>query len=56
MEVSATYASDTPGIDYSMNHSSFTYLVGPDGKLRSMYREGIDGATMAAAIRRHVEK
>jgi cytochrome oxidase Cu insertion factor (SCO1/SenC/PrrC family) len=39
-----------------MNHSAFTYLVGPGGQLRSMYREGIDGATMAAAIRRHLEK
>lgn len=56
VEVSATYAADTPGIDYSMNHSAFTYLVGPDGQLRSMYREGIDGQTMAAAIRKHLEK
>lgn len=56
VDVSATYAADTPGIDYSMNHSAFTYLVGPGGQLRSMYREGIDGATMAAAIRRHLEK
>lgn len=56
VEVSATYAADTPGIDYSMNHSAFTYLVGPDGKLRSMYREGIDGKSMAAAIRKHLEK
>ena len=56
VDVSATYAADTPGIDYSMNHSAFTYLVGPDGRLRSMYREGIDGETMAAAIRKHLEK
>ena len=56
VEVSATYAADTPGIDYSMNHSAFTYLVGPDGQLRSMYREGIDGETMAAAIRKHLKK
>ena len=55
VEVSATYAADTPGIDYSMNHSAFTYLVGRDGQLRSMYREGIDGETMAAAIRRHLD-
>lgn len=56
VEVSATYAANTPGIDYSMNHSAFTYLVGPDGQLRSMYREGIDGETMAVAIRKHLEK
>ncbi|MAG32041.1 MAG: SCO family protein [Deltaproteobacteria bacterium] len=56
VEISATYAANTPGIDYSMNHSAFTYLVGPDGRLRSMYREGIDGETMAAAIRRHLGK
>ena len=56
VDVSATYAADTPEIDYSMNHSAFTYLVGPDGQLRSMYREGIDGDTMAAAIRKHLEK
>ncbi len=56
VEVSATYAAETPGIDYSMNHSAFTYLVAPDGQLRSMYREGIDGDTMAAAIRRHLGK
>ncbi len=55
VDVSATYAANTPGIDYSMNHSAFTYLVGPEGRLRSMYREGIDGATMAVAIRRHLE-
>ncbi len=56
VEVSATYAADTPGIDYSMNHSAFTYLVGPDGQLRSMYREGIDGESMAVAIRKHLGK
>lgn len=56
VDVSATYAANTPGIDYSMNHSAFAYLVGPDGKLRSMYREGIDGETMAAAIRKHLER
>ena len=54
VDVSATYAADTPKMDYSMNHSAFTYLVGPDGRLRSMYREGIDGETMAAAIRKHL--
>ncbi len=54
VDVSATFAANTPEIDYSMNHSAFTYLVAPDGRLRSMYREGIDGEKMAAAIRKHL--
>lgn len=49
VDVSATYAAGN-NLDYSMNHSAFTYLSGPDGKLRMMFRDGIDGKTMASFI------
>ena len=56
VDVSSSYLANRPEINYSMSHSAFTYLVGPDGRLRSMYREGIDGKTMAAAILKHLEQ
>jgi cytochrome oxidase Cu insertion factor (SCO1/SenC/PrrC family) len=37
--------------DYLMDHSSMTYLVGPDGKLETFFRAGTDAADMAAKIR-----
>ena len=52
-DVSATYAAyDPTGMGYSMNHSAFTYLSGPDGRVRMMFRDGIDGKTMATYIRK----
>ena len=56
VNVSATYAANSPQLEYSMNHSAFTYLVGPDGRLRTMFRDGIDGKAMAAAIRKKLQE
>ena len=36
---------------YLMDHSSFLYLMGPDGKLRSLYRPGMSATDLAAALR-----
>ncbi len=57
VDVSATYAADDrTGLGYSMNHSAFTYLAGPDGRVRMMFRDGIGGKTMAAYIRKALDK
>lgn len=37
--------------DYLMDHSSFLYLMGPDGKLRMLIKPGTSGADIATAIR-----
>ena len=34
-----------------MDHSSFLYLMGPDGGLRALFRPGISAADLAGAIR-----
>ena len=52
VDVSATYKADTPGSAYSMNHSAFTYLVGPQGRLRVMFRDGTSAELMARTIRK----
>jgi len=57
VDVSSTYAANDPtGTGYSMNHSAFTYLSGPDGRVRMMFRDGIDGKTMAAYIGKAMNK
>lgn len=40
--------------DYLMDHSSFTYLVGPDGRVRQLFRPETAPEAMAAAIRSHL--
>ncbi len=47
------YAKVTPkgGGDYLMDHSSFLYLMGPDGRLRALFKPGMDGAQIADGIR-----
>jgi protein SCO1/2 len=34
-----------------MDHSSFIYLVGPDGKVRQLFRPNTPPETIAAAIK-----
>jgi cytochrome oxidase Cu insertion factor (SCO1/SenC/PrrC family) len=36
--------------DYLMDHSSFIYLVGPDGRVRSLYRPDMRPEDIAAAV------
>lgn len=36
---------------YLMDHSSFIYLMGPDGKLRALYRPGSTAQELTAALR-----
>jgi protein SCO1/2 len=47
------YAKVTPkdSTTYLMDHSSFVYLVGPDGKLRALFRPGESAQELAEAIR-----
>jgi protein SCO1 len=47
------YAKVTPkdSISYLMDHSSFIYLMGPDGKLRSLFRPGESAQELADGIR-----
>jgi len=40
-----------PGGDYLMDHSSFIYLVGPDGMVRTMFRPNAAPEAIAAALR-----
>ena len=37
--------------EYLMDHSSFTYLMGRDGSLRSLFRPGVTPEEMASTIR-----
>ncbi len=47
------YAKVTPkdGSGYLMDHSSFLYLMGPDGQLLMLLKQGTTGAEIADAIR-----
>ena len=36
---------------YLMDHSSFIYLIGPDGSFRALYRHGISAAELADALK-----
>ncbi|HWX46943.1 MAG TPA: SCO family protein [Roseomonas sp.] len=44
----------TGAADYLMDHSSFLYLLGPDGRLRTIFRGGIAAETLAAGLRRRI--
>lgn len=47
------YAKITPkdASSYLMDHSSFLYLMGPDGQLRMLFKPGTSGSDIAEAIR-----
>ena len=40
--------------DYLMDHSSFVYLVGPDGGFRALFRQGVGPQELADAIRTRI--
>lgn len=40
---------------YLMDHSSFLYLVAPDGSFRSLFRQGIAPETLAKALRARID-
>lgn len=42
---------DQDAADYLMDHSGFTYLMGPDGRLRALFGHGTGPEEMAARIR-----
>lgn len=43
-----------PG-DYTMDHSTYTYLMGPDGTFLTVFARGTPPAEMAEAIRTHMK-
>ena len=47
------YAKVTPkdASSYLMDHSSFIYLIGPDGSFRALYRHGISAQELADALK-----
>jgi cytochrome oxidase Cu insertion factor (SCO1/SenC/PrrC family) len=47
------YAKSAPkdAATYLMDHSSFIYLMGPDGKFRALYRQGMSPQELADGIR-----
>jgi cytochrome oxidase Cu insertion factor (SCO1/SenC/PrrC family) len=47
--------TDTASTDYLMDHSTFFYLMRPDGKLALMFRHGTEAGNMAAAIAEEIE-
>lgn len=48
------YAKVTPpgAGDYLMDHSAFTYLLGPDGQVRGLFRPGVPPEELAEAVKR----
>ncbi len=47
---------DTAGGGYVMDHSSDTYLIGPDGALKGRISHGAAAEQVAAEIRRHLQQ
>jgi protein SCO1/2 len=42
---------DDPGGNYTMDHSSFTYLMGPDGSYINVFNHGVDSEAMALKLK-----
>jgi Uncharacterized protein SCO1/SenC/PrrC, involved in biogenesis of respiratory and photosynthetic systems len=42
--------------DYQVDHTSFVYLMGPDGVLRSLFRAGTSAQAMSAEIRAQLHR
>ena len=51
------YAKATPkdSTNYLMDHSSFLYLMGPDGQFRALFRPGTTAAELADALRTRLQ-
>ncbi len=49
-------AEDASASEYLMDHTTFVYLTGPDGKVLSVFRYGTPPEEMAAIIRHYVNK
>lgn len=54
--VSYFYFDSKDNDEYEVAHSAKTYLMGPDGRYRMWFRNGTDPESMAAGIRRFIEK
>ena len=46
--------AESKGGDYLMDHSTFIYLMGPDGAYLTHFRYGMSAKDMAAAIRKYL--
>ena len=46
---------DRDASHYTVDHSAFTYLMGPDGKYLTHFAYGVPPQTMAKAIRRYID-
>jgi len=55
VDVSSTYKAEVAGSAYSMNHSAFTYLVGPKGDLRVMFRDRTPASLMVSTIKKALD-
>ncbi len=53
-KVAADGGEAESGDAYLMDHSTFLYLMGPDGRLVEMYPHGITAADLADALRRRL--
>lgn len=49
-------SGDTESDSYLMDHSSYVYLIGPDGDFVTMFQPNTDPEDMAEAIQRYAER